>query len=350
MAAPTFFSAVVRTRRCPYFQGLQAVLRPHIPAAPTSCVVVRTKKRMFIPKQANRSNKEFQEDPAAAMKRQGIVPDDKLDRQVNISCTPEVMDPYIPPEGDGRQSVLSKEGAVQRLSSAKALATSQISVRKIKEFDKEFSTKTFAGTAQEIYKEAHDCLANFNTRNRHRLHQLVTEKCYPDMVRGFRFRTIHWTFHESVEPPKVVHVRHNDLITKGNVYGQVTVRMHTRQTLAIYDKFGRLEFGDENLVKDVLEYVVFERHLPNPYSSWRMHTKIVPSWAPPKEPVIRTMFIPTSKKNPWDRAWDSEDPVPTPSEEAIRKFEELNEELNRKTGYNYSPTEPKETKDVTTTT
>lgn len=59
------------------------------------------------------------------------------------------------------------------------------------------------------------------------------------------------------------------------------------QTLAIYDRFGRLMYGQEDVPKDVLEYVVFEKHLTNPYGSWRMHGKIIPSWAPPKQPILK---------------------------------------------------------------
>lgn len=59
------------------------------------------------------------------------------------------------------------------------------------------------------------------------------------------------------------------------------------QTLAIYDRFGRLMLGNEEQPKDVLEYLVIERHLVNPYGRWRLHGKIVPSWAPTKDPVIK---------------------------------------------------------------
>lgn len=64
------------------------------------------------------------------------------------------------------------------------------------------------------------------------------------------------------------------------------------QTLAIYDRFGRLMLGGEEQPKDVLEYLVLERHLVNPYGRWRLHGKIVPSWAPAKEPVIKVMLRP----------------------------------------------------------
>ncbi len=51
------------------------------------------------------------------------------------------------------------------------------------------------------------------------------------------------------------------------------------QTLAVFDRFGRLIHGGRDSARDVLEYVVFERHLANIYGRWRMHAKIVPEWA-----------------------------------------------------------------------
>ena len=64
------------------------------------------------------------------------------------------------------------------------------------------------------------------------------------------------------------------------------------QTLAIYDRFGRLMHGSEFVAKDVLEYIVFERHLANEYGKWRIHGKIIPTWQAPKEPSVVTGIKP----------------------------------------------------------
>lgn len=120
------------------------------------------------------------------------------------------------------------------------------------------------------------------------------------MVWDLKYKTVRWGFVESLEPAQVVHVRCSGLVNQSNMYGQVTVRLHTRQTLAIYDRFGRLMYGQEDVPKDVLEYVVFERHLMNPYGSWRMHAKIVPAWAPPKQPILKTLMIPGPQLKPWE--------------------------------------------------
>lgn len=68
------------------------------------------------------------------------------------------------------------------------------------------------------------------------------------------------------------------------------------QTLAIYDRFGRLEVGSEDTPKDVLEYIVLEKHLPNRYGAWRLHGKIVPPWATHREPIVKTVILPKEEE------------------------------------------------------
>lgn len=251
-----------------------------------------------------------QAEQEARARAAGVVPrQEYMERPINIACTAGVFDPYIPPEGDARLSSLSKEGIKQRTEQIKQSAASQLAIRKIKDYDPDFTSKDFAVRAQEIFIEAHHALTNFN---KVKLHSLVTERCYPEMVRGNRFKTLRWRFIESIEPPRVVHARCPDMVSKGNLYAQVTVRMHSRQTLAIYDRFGRLMLGNEEEPRDVLEYLVIERHLVNPYGMWRLHGKIVPAWAPPKDPIIKTVMIPGPKLKPEQEFEDFSYEVPKP--------------------------------------
>ncbi|NXN45268.1 RM45 protein, partial [Rhinoptilus africanus] len=212
-----------------------------------------------------------------------------------------IIDPYIPPEGDARLTSLSKDGLKQKMEKLKRTAASQLAglfgcemilhwLAPLSSNRTDFKSASFLVTIPNISKTF--------SFNKQKLHSLVTERCYPEMVRGNRYRTIRWSFVESLEPPRVVHVRCDSIVNRGNLYGQVTVRMHTRQTLAIYDRFGRLMYGGEDVPKDVLEYVVFERYLVNPYGTWRMHGKIVPEWAPPKEPIVKTVMIPGPTLDP----------------------------------------------------
>ncbi|NXM42131.1 RM45 protein, partial [Gymnorhina tibicen] len=200
-----------------------------------------------------------------------------------------IMDPYVPPEGDARLTSLSKDGVKQQVQKLRQTAASQLA-------DLGGKAGICGGNLFSRPEVTGGCfLCSFNKQ---KLHSLVTERCYPDMVRGNRYKTIRWRFLESLEPPRVVHVRCESIMNRGNLYGQVTVRMHSRQTLAIYDRFGRLMYGGEEIPKDVLEYVVFERYLVNPHGTWRMHGKIVPEWAPPKDPIVKTVMIPGPAPDP----------------------------------------------------
>lgn len=49
--------------------------------------------------------------------------------------------------------------------------------------------------------------------------------------------------------------------------------------------------GSEIIKKDVLEYIVFEKHLSNEYGAWRIHGKIIPPWTPPRLPTMRTQIL-----------------------------------------------------------
>lgn len=223
------------------------------------------------------------------MKEKGVLPPRPwLERPFHISCTGGIFEPYVPPEGDGKKSFISSTGAKQKFEFLEKKSKSMMAVRKIRNYDEDFDTNEFAQQAQDIYIKAHERMA---TKNKHLLREVVTERAYPEMMHNIKDKTIHWKFLKSLEPPKVVHARCTDIISKENLFGQVTVRFHTQQLLAIYDRFGRLMHGSEILAKDVLEYVVFEKHISNEYGIWRLHEKIIPDWLPPKEPSLTTYRI-----------------------------------------------------------
>lgn len=82
-------------------------------------------------------------------------------------------------------------------------------------------------------------------------------------------KTIRWKYLKTLEPPGT-HARHAEIVSKDNMFGQLTVRFHSQQ-FAVYDRFGRLIHGNENVAKDVLEYCVFEKHLSNVYGTEAAH-------------------------------------------------------------------------------
>ncbi len=111
------------------------------------------------------------------------------------------------------------------------------------------------------------------------------------MGRGLRYKTLRWKWIEEIEPSYVVAIKSGEIL-KGMTMAQITIRMHSKQTCAIYDRFGRLMFGNETIPKDILEYIVFERVLTFPYSQWRVHSKIIPSWLPATDPLLYTFEKP----------------------------------------------------------
>nr|CAG4637341.1 EOG090X0DDP [Ceriodaphnia reticulata]SVE73187.1 EOG090X0DDP [Ceriodaphnia reticulata] len=226
----------------------------------------------------------------ARMKEQGLLPPRSwMERPLIISATGGTFEPYVPPEGDGKLSALSLGGAKQSLELLSKKSKSTLAVRKIRSFDDDFSPKEFPEEAQKIYINAHKALAE---KDYDTLHQCATELSFPLMTQDLRSCTVRWQFLKSFEPPRVVHVRCTDVINKENVFAQVTVRFNTQQTLAVYDRFGRLIYGSEVVAKDVLEYVVFEKHMANIYGTWRIHEKIIPDWMPQREPGKKTFIQP----------------------------------------------------------
>lgn len=230
-----------------------------------------------------------QEEIKSRMKEKGLLPPRQwMERPFHVSSTGGVFEAYVPPEGDGKLSALSRTGAKQKFEFLEKKSKSMLAVRKIRSYEDDFDAGEFAQLMQQVYIDAHQALV---AQDKYGLRQYVTERAYPEMMWNVKYKTIRWQFLKSLEAPRVVHARCTDVISKDNIFAQVTVRFHTQQVLAIYDRFGRLMHGSEILAKDVLEYVVFEKHLSNEYGEWRLHDKLIPDWMPAKEPAPITYRI-----------------------------------------------------------
>lgn len=241
----------------------------------------------------NQSNqKETKEERRSRSIKEGISPPVTFEyKPINFATSSEIFDQYVPPEGDGKaSSFFSKEGALGAVEKVKKTFTKKFKhSRAIRKYDEGFDENTFGEQAQKTYMEAHEALMD---KDSDRLLEHATENAYGKMWVNMKYKTIKWQFIEPLEQTEVVHVITREMLSATDLFAQVTVRFHTRQKLAVYDRFGRLAFGSDELVKDVLEYVVFEKYLTNPYGRWRMHDKIVPDWAPPKTPVLRSYVQP----------------------------------------------------------
>lgn len=237
-----------------------------------------------------------EEERRTMMKKKGLYPARPwIEKGFTIACTGGVFEAYVPPEGDGKFSAISASGLKQNVLAIGKKTTSMMSIRKIKSYVEEFNATDFSDEARDIYINAHKALAK---KNFEKLRDYVTEKVHGEMNHNIKNKQIRWTFIESLEPPRIVRARTTSVGAKENLYAQLTVRFHSRQTLAIFDRFGRLMHGSEFVAKDVLEYIVFERHLANEYGSWRIHGKIIPTWQAPREPAVVTGVKPSPPEIP----------------------------------------------------
>nr|CAB3263982.1 39S ribosomal protein L45, mitochondrial-like [Phallusia mammillata] len=209
-------------------------------------------------------------------------------RAIDISSTPQIFHPYK----------IEETGVKSKLSNPKKTLSDTrdkyLHRRTLKKRVPDFHEKRFPAEAQQIYIDAHNLLNSrrWNLRDKketeEKLHNLVTTLAYKEMVQGLETKTVLWEWKETIEPPRVVQVVCSPMIDENNFYSQVTVKMHSKQSLAVYDRFGRLMFGDMNTPRSVLEYVVFERHISHPYGRWRIHGKI-DGVGYEREPLQRTI-------------------------------------------------------------
>ena len=206
------------------------------------------------------------------LKEKGVAPPNPWDeREIFHPCTMTVFEPYVPRETDGKSSSLLDK-IKSPLVGGKDLLKYRRHLSVIRSYEgDDLDLKDFALRSKNIYIKAHEFLI---AEDNHNIFDYVTEHCWPLMTAGMKGHTIVWKYLDDIEPPSVVHVRSGEMMSKSNKYAQITVRFYSKQIMAVYDRHGRLILGSPKDVKDVLEYIVFEKYLANEYGEWRMHERI----------------------------------------------------------------------------
>lgn len=224
------------------------------------------------------------------VKAQGMMPPRSWgmrERPFHVFDSGMIFDDYIPPEGDARASLLSvKEKGLEIKDRFQRRMGKHI--KAIKKILPDWDVIAFAPEAQDIYIKAHNLLA---AEEKDAIHDYVTDFAFPKMWGELKLRSLRWRWVETLEAPRVVHVSSQTHGEEANNYTQVTVRLHSTQTLALYDQWGRLLLGSPDVAQEVVEYPIFERHLSDPNSRWRIHGKIRPRWDPKanrRYPLIQT--------------------------------------------------------------
>lgn len=190
-----------------------------------------------------------------------------------IDTVGSILSEYIPVEK--KALVISPAGMKQRWEALKMLLISTYSLGVIRKNTKSFKARPFADNAQKTFIEVNMALQE---NDKQKLKDLVIRSVYVALKQQFwdSNQRIHWRFIKTINRPRVVHARIAPVEEKQNLFGQVTVKMHTEQILAVTDQHGRRLKGDKQKSKEVIEYVVFERHLVNPYGQWKIVGKVIP--------------------------------------------------------------------------
>jgi len=216
----------------------------------------------------------------------------KETRMKLISCSPQIFDPYKPPPNESKvvQAVKSPARAVVSVRD-------KIALRKMRKSMDDFDKEKFLELSHDIYLNLFREMSRVPMRIE-RLMQYCTEHCYPILLNGLEGMQLTWKYLETVEPSRIVKASVQPFIQDDHEFGQITVRKHSKQVLAIYDRFGRLVKGDPERPRSVLEYVVFERHMrPEDWGSeWRVHGKIQ-SAATPREEQEHTTTASSTQHN-----------------------------------------------------
>lgn len=191
-----------------------------------------------------------------------------------------IFSDYLPVR---RFFILTPAGLKERWNAFKNGLWTIYSLVHVRKHCKPFKLKEFAKEAQDIYIDVNKALIS---KDKHKLQDLATSSVYLSLRNEYFSpdKNLHWRYISTVTRPKVVHVRANPVETKDNVFSQITVRIHSKQVMAVKDKHGRHLKGSDKEVREVVDYVVFERHLSNKHGKWRVCGKL---FAPlPQRPNI----------------------------------------------------------------
>ncbi|KAJ3184361.1 39S ribosomal protein L45, mitochondrial [Gaertneriomyces sp. JEL0708] len=196
-----------------------------------------------------------------------------------------IIDPKIPLPSSVRPAAWTKEGKAYWKERATAFVRSLLAVYQLRKAPGGFKTKDFKEEAQQLYIEMNKAFARCD---RLALSELVTDTFLGQLntsLKGLSRHTQVWKPYPS-PPPKVVTIVSAKVQTDATGEGlrivQATVRIPMRQSLALYDSKGKLVAGSEEEIKELVEYVVFEKWLDEgPMSggpNWKVAGKVKPSW------------------------------------------------------------------------
>jgi len=196
--------------------------------------------------------------------------DTPTDHGFHVDSTGKIFSSFIPKKDKSPKYLWES-------TKAKLMSTYAIAMIKRKE-SRPFKVVEFAQEAQKKFIDLNnDLQLKRNKAIELRMEENATLEVLFALQKQFDVpgKKVYWRFVKQLERPRIVNCAASHVPEdKSNIYAQVTVRMCTEQILAIRDRYDRLIVGSLKKPKKVVDFVVFERHLSNPYGNWRICGKI----------------------------------------------------------------------------
>ncbi|KAF9276694.1 39S ribosomal protein L45, mitochondrial [Mortierella alpina] len=188
-----------------------------------------------------------------------------------------IMDPYVIPEKENRPSLFSDykkwiKYAKLRMRNTGMTAASTLGMCwKLKDFG---LTGRFIGESEEAYIAMNEAFAK---GDRKFLEEMCTPSMYGKLKGQLKDRVgrYEWKYHGLLEKPQIVSIRQGQI--GGHVLIQIIVRLHSNQSMGVFDKKNKLIAGDLKKPVPVLEYIVFQRYITDPEDNWKILGKTAPA-------------------------------------------------------------------------
>ncbi|KAF9941252.1 39S ribosomal protein L45, mitochondrial [Mortierella alpina] len=188
-----------------------------------------------------------------------------------------IMDPYVIPEKENRPSLFNDykkwiKYAKLRMRNTGMTAASTLGMCwKLKDFG---LTGRFIGESEEAYIAMNEAFAK---GDRKFLEEMCTPSMYGKLKGQLKDRVgrYEWKYHGLLEKPQIVSIRQGQI--GGHVLIQIIVRLHSNQSMGVFDKKNKLIAGDLKKPVPVLEYIVFQRYITDPEDNWKILGKTAPA-------------------------------------------------------------------------
>jgi large subunit ribosomal protein L45 len=200
--------------------------------------------------------------------------------RIHMSSPGIIFDPFIPRRTRLlMSSLLTSEGWQERWKQLRTRIRATLAVIMIKRRIRGWTSHEFVNEAERIYIQMNEALAN---EDKNRLHELTTETFYRELRREWS-RLHHekgvynlWRYFGRIDKPQIANLVIARTPDKKAEFAQITVNLHSFQSLCVYSKEHRILSGNLEKSIPVNDVLVYERSLMDPNGRWRICARLIP--------------------------------------------------------------------------